>query len=754
MRQIYEFGEFRLDPDEQLLLHEGQPVAVTPKVFETLLILLNSDGRLIDKDEFIGQLWPNVFVEDVALAQNISQLRKALSDGKNGSQMIQTVPKRGYRLLVPVNRVTVEERTVEVKPSQKANGAAVGLPFPEASIESPVPREAKEKAKRPQKRKIVVAAFVAAVSALVVAGFFLGLYGKHGWLSRSVAYPVTEQRVTSNPPEVPVRDAVASRDGKYVAYADPTGLYLRQISTGETHPWPLPKGFVAWPNSWFPDSTHLLVVHLAGQPESLDVWKPSLWKISLLGGDPQEIKEDAVGGSVSPDGSRIAYLPGPRFSTELWVMDSDGANPRKVVSAGRRDPPNSLRSWIYPVVWSPSGQRLAYIERHFASAPDPAEQTFSLETIDANGGGSTVVLDDDPRIGMALWWISDGRVFYAYREGEASEGDDYGVYSVPVNQQTGKAIGQPQPVTNAEGRIEGLSATSNGDRLVLWRTNRQPQAFIAAFDAVSRQWKTPRRLTLDANANIAEAWTSDSNAVLFVSNRNSTWKLFKQRIDETTAQVLVEGRSIYLPRLSADGAQVLYLVTSKPEDTSFPASLMSKPLIGGPQHLILSDKGIINYQCAQAPATLCIFSKLVGQDLIFVSFDLEHGAGSELFRIPNGYTNWSLSADGLKLAIFLSRHQIRFFSLATKVANEVSVKEWPLSNGDWSADGKSVFMPSFTPKSEPVVLEVDETGKAEVALQGNANTGFRSMIQSPDGRYGLLVEDLPGENNAWMVDNF
>ena len=101
MRQVYEFGDFRADPAEQLLLHQGQPVALAPKVFETLLILLNSDGRLIDKDEFIGQLWPEVFVEEVALAQNISQLRRALSDGKNGSQMIQTVPKRGYRFAGP-----------------------------------------------------------------------------------------------------------------------------------------------------------------------------------------------------------------------------------------------------------------------------------------------------------------------------------------------------------------------------------------------------------------------------------------------------------------------------------------------------------------------------------------------------------------------------------------------------------------------------------------------------------------------------
>ncbi len=88
------------------------------------------------------------------------------------------------------------------------------------------------------------------------------------------------------------------------------------------------------------------------------------------------------------------------------------------------------------------------------------------------------------------------------------------------------------------------------------------------------------------------------------------------------------------------------------------------------------------------------------------------------------------------------------------MAHDVSVKDWRLRNGDWSADGKSIFMPSFTQNDAQVILEVSETGKAQVVLQGNANAGFRCMIQSPDGRYGLLLEDLPGENNAWMVDNF
>ena len=97
------------------------------------------------------------------------------------------------------------------------------------------------------------------------------------------------------------------------------------------------------------------------------------------------------------------------------------------------------------------------------------------------------------------------------------------------------------------------------------------------------------------------------------------------------------------PRLSADGSQVLYLVESEQGDHLSPASLMSKPLAGGPPRLVLRENGISNYQCARAPSQLCIFSKLVGDDHILVSFDLEHGRGREITRIPNGLSHWSLS---------------------------------------------------------------------------------------------------------------
>ena len=94
-RQAYEFGAFRLDPAERTLLRAGEPLALTPKVFDTLVFLVENAGRLITKDEFMKEVWADAFVEDATLAQSISQLRKALGD----PEIIETVSKKGYRFL-------------------------------------------------------------------------------------------------------------------------------------------------------------------------------------------------------------------------------------------------------------------------------------------------------------------------------------------------------------------------------------------------------------------------------------------------------------------------------------------------------------------------------------------------------------------------------------------------------------------------------------------------------------------------------
>jgi len=102
-QQTYEFGPFRLIPAERQLLRDGEVVALTPKAFDLLLALVEQNGHLIEKDELLKQVWPDSFVQEANLSVKMSALRRALGEGSNDHQYIETVPKRGYRFVARVN---------------------------------------------------------------------------------------------------------------------------------------------------------------------------------------------------------------------------------------------------------------------------------------------------------------------------------------------------------------------------------------------------------------------------------------------------------------------------------------------------------------------------------------------------------------------------------------------------------------------------------------------------------------------------
>jgi len=102
--QLYEFGQFRLDPQERLLLRDGEPIPLSPKAFDMLLALVENGGRLLEKEELMRRLWPDSFVEEGSLAQNVSLLRKALGES-DAQKFIETVPRRGYRFIASVRGV-------------------------------------------------------------------------------------------------------------------------------------------------------------------------------------------------------------------------------------------------------------------------------------------------------------------------------------------------------------------------------------------------------------------------------------------------------------------------------------------------------------------------------------------------------------------------------------------------------------------------------------------------------------------------
>lgn len=101
-KRYYTFGVFRVDVTERSLFGEKGIIPLTPKAFDTLLVMVENSGRLLSKDELMGRVWPDSFVEENNLAQNISALRKALGETDGGQKFIETVPKRGYRFVADV----------------------------------------------------------------------------------------------------------------------------------------------------------------------------------------------------------------------------------------------------------------------------------------------------------------------------------------------------------------------------------------------------------------------------------------------------------------------------------------------------------------------------------------------------------------------------------------------------------------------------------------------------------------------------
>jgi len=142
---IYEFGPFQLVPEERQLLRDNQPVPLTPKSFDLLVVLVENSGHLIEKGELLKRIWPDSFVEEANLSVNVSALRRALGEGPNEHQYVETVPRRGYRFVAGVKErwdngteSSIRELTEEDDDSGLvADGARQTSPPPPAAASRP-----------------------------------------------------------------------------------------------------------------------------------------------------------------------------------------------------------------------------------------------------------------------------------------------------------------------------------------------------------------------------------------------------------------------------------------------------------------------------------------------------------------------------------------------------------------------------------------------------------------------------------------
>ncbi|HVG17690.1 MAG TPA: transcriptional regulator, partial [Blastocatellia bacterium] len=121
---LYEFEPFLLDAGSRILLKNGATVRLTPKAFETLLVLVQNGVQVVEKERLLKEVWPDSFVEEGSLSRNIHELRKALGDDSSEPRYIETIPKRGYRFVAPLRVSAVDSGRTEI-PGMQGNATVI-----------------------------------------------------------------------------------------------------------------------------------------------------------------------------------------------------------------------------------------------------------------------------------------------------------------------------------------------------------------------------------------------------------------------------------------------------------------------------------------------------------------------------------------------------------------------------------------------------------------------------------------------------
>ena len=559
----YRFGEFIVDTDQKVLLRQDKELPLTPKLFETLLILVENSGRIVQKEQFMERLWPHTFVEEANLTSNIQQLRKSLGDNARQPHYIETVTKRGYRFIADVQRVETGNNGVHDS-ATRADTSLIAIP---ATVID-----------RKRRKQKVVIALATAVVVVMFGGFvfwkFFRTSSKN--LGDLVAnLPLKIERLTDSGQS---SSAAISPDGKYVAYTQMFkgrySIWIRQLTTNTNSEIVPPTDDIV--GMAFSHSGEYLYF-VAGDPSAL-------YRVSLFGDVPVKVLERLEGKfSFSPDDSRIAFI---RVSTNsngqqehaLMISNSDGTNESKLLS---RQYPDKLDA----PVWSPDGESIVCAYGNSA-AGNQGMSLVEVRVVD----GSTRELSSEKFFNIAkIMWLPQktGLIMSAAKKSEGYR--QLWRVSYPSPQFTEISAGLSS--------FSDLSLTRNGDKIVASQSTRAFDLWVGATRESENLKKvtavmdkfcwTPdgrlvyslntignvdlwvmrpdgqeqKQLTLNSATNDAPTVTPDGRYIIFISNRAGAFQVWRMQIDGSDAVPLTSGGGKNFPGISPDGKWVLYNTT-------------------------------------------------------------------------------------------------------------------------------------------------------------------------------------------------
>jgi Tol biopolymer transport system component/DNA-binding winged helix-turn-helix (wHTH) protein len=725
----YEFGPFRLDLSEHMLVRDGHAVPLTPKIFDVLRVLVQNGGHLVEKERLLREVWPDSFVEEGALNRSVSVLRKALGESSSGQKYIETVPKRGYRFVAPVTECFHDSSKPIVEPRSRV---AIDIEATHTDLLSLPNASAPPAARNNVSQR---AAGIAGV-LLAVGGLAYAVLGPSEPGRNTPASPAAKHRqVTFTGKE---SAPTLSPDGRRIAYvSDETPekeLMVQDLAGG------VPLMVFTAPEighlRWSPDGSELIIwARGAG--------KDGIYVMPELGGAPRRVAGGQYIACWSPDGSTIAVAN--FFVGEIWFLNKRGEQQRTVSLQGTH--------WsIGDIDWSPANGLLTFVSNDY-------QGRFTIWTIRPDGSDQKRVVVENTEIPSARWAPKGDAIYYFRR----------------LNQTVSlhKILVQPDR-ENREAfvstLITGLEAdrsfalSADGTRLVYARAPYHSNLWMLEVGDGKSHTTATKALTQGTSHIERPRVSPDGTSIVFNIGHEGLANLYTMPITGGSSKQLTFDTFSVGGAWSADGQWIAFASTrgGKPGVWTVNAG-------GGIPRALSSSDLSDSFDVAWSPGPQILYQQAANRN--YYELDPQTGKGRPFIR--DSSVGWIFSPvyspDRQKIAVFWNRPPNRGIWVIDTEGHETPV--YMTSAGfarpvGWSADGSAIYaVAGKTSANRDLTAYLGETVTDAKILMVPLNGGevrtvapipfeeIGAVSMSPDGRR-FVFPVYSSRSDVWVVDNF
>lgn len=481
---LYEFGPFQINGAERLLFRDGNRIALTPKAFDTLLILIERQGHIVEKDELMSLVWPDTAVEENNLMQNVHSIRKALGETSQEQKYIETLPRRGYRFIAEVRKIVPQP---EIAQPEESDLVTTEFFTPAAHPGN--------------KNKFFI--YVVAPLLILTTGVF--------YLARNLGKPADQpMRITRLTNTSNVWEAAISPDGDSLVIilgdVGQQSLRFKQISTA-TEKELLPSGEIRYRGVVFsPDGKS---IYFARREKNEAEY--ALYQMPISGGERKRLLYgvDSVI-TFSPTGEQIAFVrenfPQPGHSS-LMIADVSGANER-ILSSHKI--PEFLS--VDGASWSPDGKTIA-----IAIASTNQGLHFRIVSIGVNDSKVVNVGDEKWTWAAKVAWLQDGKGLIFLGRHLNSKTNNNQVWQIDYSS------GQSHQLITDLNDYRALSIDKSNQGFVTVQSETRANLYVTRQDESTAQEITSN--SISQNGNDGLDWTPDGKIVYtsLANNQKDLW---------------------------------------------------------------------------------------------------------------------------------------------------------------------------------------------------------------------------------------